>query len=91
MVNQTYAQTSIGKLEWNGENVNSVEITFAPPKQKPAPATVQINQKFASGTLFIVPAQTVVWLVSNGNQQRLGPGSKHLASVSPKGESHQTF
>jgi len=88
---ETYAQTTIGKLEFNGENVDRLNITFATPKQKPVEATVQVNQKFASGTMFIIPGETVVWLESNGNKQRLGPGSKHLASATPKGETHQTF
>ncbi|SDM20354.1 tetratricopeptide repeat protein [Kriegella aquimaris] len=87
----TLAQSTIAKLEFNGEPVNTLNISYALPKQKPAVATVQVNQKFDSGTLFIIPAQTVVWLASNGNKQRLGPGSKHLASAGPKGESHQTF
>jgi len=88
---ETYAQTTIGKLEFNGENVDRLNITFAAPKQKPVEATVQVHQKFASGTMFIIPGETVVWLESNGNKQRLGPGSKHLASVTPKGETHQTL
>jgi len=33
----------------------------------------------------------VVWLGSNNNSQRLGPGSRHQATAEPKGEFHQTF
>ncbi|WP_339708428.1 tetratricopeptide repeat protein [uncultured Kriegella sp.] len=87
----TQAQSTIASLELNGEPANTVNISYALPRQKMATATVQVNQKFESGTLFIIPARTVVWLSSNGNKQRLGPGSKHVASAGPKGESHQTF
>lgn len=91
LTTQTFAQSTIERLELNGQDVGNVTISYALPKQKPAMATVQANQRFDSGTLFIIPAQTVVWLTSNGNKQRLGPGSKHVASAGAKGESHQTF
>lgn len=84
-------QTNIAKLEFNGTEVASANISYTLPRQKPISAIVEVNQAFTSGTLFIVPEKTVVWLTSNGNRQRLGPGSKHLATVSANGESHQTF
>ncbi|WP_149274910.1 tetratricopeptide repeat protein [Pareuzebyella sediminis] len=84
-------QTTIAKLEFNGAEVTSTNISYTLPKQSPVSTIVNVNQGFASGTLFIIPENTVVWLTSNGNQQRLGPGSKHLAVVSANGESHQTF
>lgn len=87
----TLAQSTIASLELNGEPTDTANISYALPREKLATAAVQVNQKFESGTLFIIPAQTVVWLTSNGNKQRLGPGSKHVASAGPKGESHQTF
>ena len=86
-----FSQTAIGKLEVNGAAVTSATIAFGAPKQQPVSQEVRLNQSFVSGTLFIVPAKTVVWLVSNGNRQRLGPGSKHVAYSSSKGESHRTF
>ena len=86
-----FAQSTIQKLEFNGTEVGQVELTIALPKQQPQNMRVSKNQTFASGTLFAVPANTVVWLGSNANHQRLGPGSRHMAAAGPKGESHKTF
>jgi len=87
----TFAQSAISELEQNGSKTTQLEITVAQPKQQPRKATVQINDRFASGTIFAIPDNAVVWLTSNGNRQRLGPGSKHMVSAGAKGESHQTF
>jgi tetratricopeptide (TPR) repeat protein len=81
----------IAEVEFNGQRTSSVEIIIAKPKERPAPANVKPQDAFPSGTIFQIPANTVVWLSTNNNRQRLGPGSKHQATVSPKGESHQTF
>lgn len=86
-----FPQSTIHKLELNGTEVGQVELTIALPKQQPRNMRVSKNQKFSSGTLFAVPANTVVWLESNANRQRLGPGSRHMATAGPKGESHKTF
>lgn len=86
-----FSQSTIVKLEYNGSEVGQANLTIALPKQQPQPMSVSKHQKFQSGTLFAVPANTVVWLGSNGNNQRLGPGSRHMASAGTKGESHKTF
>ncbi len=87
----TLSQSAISGLEENGTKKTQLEITVAQPKQQPTKIVVQINDRFESGTIFAIPANAVVWLTSNGNSQRLGPGSKHMASAGAKGESHQTF
>ena len=71
--------------------MNQANITVGLPNQQPKNMQVALNQRFQSGTLFAVPANTVVWLGSNGNNQRLGPGSRHMASAGAKGEVHKTF
>ncbi len=87
----TFAQSAISKLEENGATITHLEITVAKPQQQPQKKMVQVNDRFESGTIFAVPENAVVWLSSNGNSQRLGPGSKHMVSAGPNGESHQTF
>lgn len=87
----TFAQSTISGLEENGAKTTQLEITVAKPKQQPQKTVLQVNDRFESGTIFAVPDNAVVWLNSNGNSQRLGPGSKHMASAGAKGESHQTF
>ena len=89
--NQMFCQTSILAIEYQGSSINQANISIGQPKQAPVLTTIRVNQKFSSGTLFQVPSNTVVWLTSNGNKQRLGPGSKHIASTSSKGESHRTL
>jgi len=86
-----FCQTSILAIEYQGSSINQANISIGQPKQAPVLTTIRVNQKFSSGTLFQVPSNTVVWLTSNGNKQRLGPGSKHIASTSAKGESHRTL
>lgn len=85
------AQTKIHALEFNQTVVNSAIVTVIEPKQSPKEITLTIGKSFPSGTLFQVPANTVVWLTSNNNRQRLGPGSRHMVSANAKGESHKTF
>jgi len=85
-------QIRIAEVEFNGQSVSQVTISVAKPRERPASIPVKPQDAFPSGTIFQIPASTVVWLIStNNNRQRLGPGSKHQATVSPKGESHQTF
>ena len=91
MSSGTAAQSVVSGLEANGVKTAQLEIIVAKPKQKPQKTIVQVNSRFEPGTIFVVPDTGVVWLNSNGNSQRLGPGSKHMASAGAKGESHQTF
>ena len=89
--NQIFCQTTIMAIEYQGSGVRQANVSIGQPKQALVLTTIRVNQKFSSGTLFQVPPNTVVWLTSNGNKQRLGPGSKHIASTSAKGESHRTL
>ncbi|MFD2822263.1 tetratricopeptide repeat protein [Lacinutrix iliipiscaria] len=84
-------QSTISNLQYNGKDEPQVAIIVTLPKGKPQNATVQVGHSFPSGTMFQVPAYTTVFLTSNNNTQRLGPGSKHMAQASPKGEKHKTF
>ena len=86
-----FSQSAISKIQYNGQDYTQANIVITLPKGKPQNATVQVGQQFASGTMFQIPAYTTVFLSSNGNTQRLGPGSKHMASAGPKGEKHKTF
>ncbi|OUR94695.1 hypothetical protein A9Q87_03410 [Flavobacteriales bacterium 34_180_T64] len=85
------AQSVVSKTEYNGQSDVPVNIVVTIPKGKPVNASVNVGQRFESGTMFQVPAYTTLYLTSNGNTQRLGPGSKHLAQAGPKGEKHKTF
>jgi hypothetical protein len=82
---------TIAEIQVGGQYAQQANITVTLPKGTPKQTTIQVNSQFASGTIFEIPANTVVTITSNNNRQRLGPGSKHQASPSSKGESHTTF
>jgi tetratricopeptide (TPR) repeat protein len=84
-------QISIKEIFIGGQPATQASITITLPNATPKLTPININLQFPSGTLFEIPANTVVTLSSNNNFQRLGPGSKHLAQVSTKGETHKTF
>jgi tetratricopeptide (TPR) repeat protein len=87
------AQTQIGIKEIfiGGQPAAQANITVTLPNATPKATGINTSSAFPSGTLFEIPANTVVTLESNNNFQRLGPGSKHLAQVSANGETHKTF
>lgn len=87
----SFGQTSISRIVYNNQDYQSANIIIGLPKKSPVQQTVKLNQSFPSGTLFQIPAGVTVFLTSNGNMQRLGPGSKHMVQAGPKGEKHKTF
>ena len=86
------SQTAISKLQYNRNDVNSTVVTITTTSQNASQMMVSVGQQFDSGTIFKVPRGTVVHLTtSNGNSQRLGPGSIHQVTVTNNGETHKTF
>jgi hypothetical protein len=85
------SQSTIMKIEVNGFEEQSAILSITKPGGSKQTTIYNRNTSFPAGTTFQTPSNTQLWLTGNQNQQHLPPNTIHIATVSSKGDWHQTL